>query len=194
VPTDAPFSEEKWPQPAKNKAAMIARLDGYIGQLTEQLQKLGMTNNAAVFFTSATFPQKTGAVDPNFFHSIVSSNDVRVPMIVHWPAGFPPEQSAISNGRRRIFCRRRRKSGSRNHRRASMALRFYRAAGADQKIKSFCTGGNRRVEIALPLDLLTAKLTHTTASTMPSTTAASTKPWPFVAARIFVVLAHPQPS
>jgi arylsulfatase A-like enzyme len=89
VPTDAPFSEEKWPQPAKNKAAMIARLDGYIGQLTEQLQKLGMTNNAAVFFTSATFPQKTGAVDPNFFHSIVSSNDVRVPMIVHWPGRIP---------------------------------------------------------------------------------------------------------
>jgi arylsulfatase A-like enzyme len=89
VPTDAPFSEEKWPQPAKNKAAMIARLDGYIGQLTEQLQKLGMTNNAAVFFTSATVPQKTGAVDPNFFHSIISTNDLHVPMIVHWPGTIP---------------------------------------------------------------------------------------------------------
>ena len=40
VPTDAPFSEEPWPQLEKNKAAMIARLDGYIGQLLEQLQKL----------------------------------------------------------------------------------------------------------------------------------------------------------
>jgi arylsulfatase A-like enzyme len=89
VPTDAPFSEEPWPQPAKNKAAMIARLDGYIGQLTGQLQKLGMTNNAAIFFTSATVPQKTGAVDPNFFHSIVSTNDLRVPMIVHWPDQIP---------------------------------------------------------------------------------------------------------
>ena len=89
VPTDAPFSEEPWPQPAKNKAAMIARLDGYIGQLTGQLQKLGMTNNAAIFFTSATVPQKTGAVDPDFFHSIVSTNDPRVPMIVHWPDQIP---------------------------------------------------------------------------------------------------------
>jgi arylsulfatase A-like enzyme len=89
VPTDAPFSEEKWPQPAKNKAAMIARLDGYIGQLTEQLQKLGLSNNVAVFFTSATIPQKTDAVNPNFFHSIVSSNDLRVPMIVHWPGQIP---------------------------------------------------------------------------------------------------------
>ena len=93
VPTDAPFSEEKWPQPAKNKAAMISRLDGYIGQLQEQLQKLGMTNNVAVFFTSATVPQKTGAVDPDFFHSIVSTNDLRVPMIVHWPGTIPARRS-----------------------------------------------------------------------------------------------------
>jgi arylsulfatase A-like enzyme len=89
VPTDAPFSEENWPQPAKNKAAMITRLDGYIGQLKEQLQKLGMTNNAAVFFTSATVPQKNGAVNPKFFHSIVSSNSLRVPMIVCWPDRIP---------------------------------------------------------------------------------------------------------
>jgi arylsulfatase A-like enzyme len=89
VPTDAPFSEEKWPQPAKNKAAMISRLDGYIGQLTEQLQKLGMTNNTAVFFTSATIPKKTDALNPNFFHSIASSSDMRVPMIVHWPGTIP---------------------------------------------------------------------------------------------------------
>ncbi len=85
VPTDAPFSEEPWPQSAKNKAAMIARLDSYIGQVTEQLQKLGMTNNAAVFFTSATVPQKTDAVAPGFFHSVVSTNDLRVPMIARWP-------------------------------------------------------------------------------------------------------------
>ena len=89
MPTDAPFSEEKWPQPAKNKAAMIARLDGYIGQLSEQLQKLGMTNNAAIFFTSATMPQKNAAVDPNYFHSLVSSNDLRVPMIIRWPDRIP---------------------------------------------------------------------------------------------------------
>jgi len=89
VPTDAPFSEEKWPQAAKNKAAMIARLDGYIGQLTDQLQKLGMTNNAAVFFTSATAPKKNGAADPDFFHDIAPSNDLRVPMIAHWPGTIP---------------------------------------------------------------------------------------------------------
>ena len=89
VPTDAPFSEEPWPQPAKNRAAMISRLDGYIAQLQQQLQQLGMTNNTAVFFTSATVPPKNGAVNPNFFHSVASSNDLRVPMIVKWPERFP---------------------------------------------------------------------------------------------------------
>jgi len=89
VPTDAPFSEEPWPQRAKNRAAMIARLDGYVGQLTEQLQKLGMTNNTAIFFTSATTPKKTDAVSPVFLHSITSTNDLRVPMIAHWPGTIP---------------------------------------------------------------------------------------------------------
>jgi arylsulfatase A-like enzyme len=90
VPTDAPFSEERWPQPAKNRAAMIARFDGYIAQLQQQLQQLRMTNNAAIFFTSATVPPRNGAVSPNFFHSVTSSNDLRVPMIVRWPGRIPP--------------------------------------------------------------------------------------------------------
>ncbi len=58
VPTDAPFSDEPWPQPEKNKAAIISRLDGYIGELQQQLQKIGMTNNVAIFFTSDTVPRK----------------------------------------------------------------------------------------------------------------------------------------
>ncbi len=89
VPTDAPFSGEAWPQPEKNQAAIISRLDGYVGQLLEQLQKLGMTNNAVIFFTSATVAKKGGGVDPEFFHSNISTNDLRVPMIVHWPGRIP---------------------------------------------------------------------------------------------------------
>ncbi len=89
VPTDAPYSDEPWPQPQKNKAAMIARFDGYIGQLLERLQKLEMTNETVIFFTSDTGPKQGGGVDPRFFQSIVSSNSLRVPMIVSWPRGIP---------------------------------------------------------------------------------------------------------
>jgi arylsulfatase A-like enzyme len=89
VPTDAPFSEESWPQPEKNKAALISRIDGYVGQLQEQLQKIGMTNNAVIFFSSGSRPEKSAEIDPGFFHSNVSTNDLRVPMIARWPANVP---------------------------------------------------------------------------------------------------------
>ncbi|HXR03389.1 MAG TPA: sulfatase-like hydrolase/transferase [Verrucomicrobiae bacterium] len=92
VPTDAPYSEEPWPQPQKNKAAMISRLDSYVGQLQQQLQGLGLTNDVVIFFTSDTGPQKGGGVDLNFFHSITASNSLRVPMIVSWPGKVPAGQ------------------------------------------------------------------------------------------------------
>jgi arylsulfatase A-like enzyme len=101
VPTDAPFSGESWPQPEKNKAAMIARLDGYIGQLLEQLQKIGLTNNMVVFFTSDTGPQTNGGVDLKFFRSAgpfrggrgdLYDGGLRVPMIAHWPGKIPAGQ------------------------------------------------------------------------------------------------------
>lgn len=101
VPTDAPFSGESWPQPEKNKAAMIARLDGYIGQLLEQLQKLGLTNNTVIFFTSDTGPQTNGGVGPKFFQSAgpfrgirgdLYDGGLRVPMIAHWPGKIPAGQ------------------------------------------------------------------------------------------------------
>jgi arylsulfatase A-like enzyme len=93
VPTDAPFSGEPWPKPEKNKAAMITRLDNYVGQLLEKLQKLRMTNNMVIFFTSDAGPQTNG-IDPRFFKSAGPfrghfadpyEGGLRVPMIVYWP-------------------------------------------------------------------------------------------------------------
>ncbi|HTV76167.1 MAG TPA: sulfatase-like hydrolase/transferase [Candidatus Baltobacteraceae bacterium] len=97
VPTDAPFSEESWPQPEKNKAALILSLDGYIGQLREQLEKAGMTNNVVIFFSSGSIPTKTAEIDPDFFHSNISTNDFRVPMIVNWPGRIPAGQVSALN-------------------------------------------------------------------------------------------------
>ncbi len=94
VPTDAPFSEEPWPQLEKNKAAMITRLDASIGQLLEQLKKLNLESNTVFFFTSDTGPQTNGGVDPEFFRSAgpfrggcgnLYEGGLRVPMIVRWP-------------------------------------------------------------------------------------------------------------
>jgi arylsulfatase A-like enzyme len=92
VPTDAPFSEESWPQPEKNKAALISRIDDYVGQLRGQLQKIRMTNNVVIFFSGTVPPKKTAEVNPEFFRSNISTNDLRVPMIVHWPGSIPAGQ------------------------------------------------------------------------------------------------------
>jgi len=37
VPSDAPYSDQPWPPAEKNKAAMITRLDAYVGQLLDKL-------------------------------------------------------------------------------------------------------------------------------------------------------------
>jgi arylsulfatase A len=94
VPTDAPYSAESWPKPERNRAAMIARLDNYLGQLLEQLKELGNESNTVIFFSSDTGPQTGGGVDPKFFRSAgpfrgqrgdLYEGGLRVPMVVCWP-------------------------------------------------------------------------------------------------------------
>ena len=89
VPTDAPYSDEPWPQAEKNKAAMISRLDGDIGKILDKLNAQGLSNNAAVFFSSATVARQTAGLDPAFFPSVTATNDVRLPMIAWWPQHIP---------------------------------------------------------------------------------------------------------
>jgi arylsulfatase A-like enzyme len=101
VPTDAPYSSEPWPQPEKNKAAMITRMDRDIGQIFEKLKELKMDNNTLVFFTSDNGPHREGGNDPKFFQSSgplrgikrdLYEGGIRVPMIVRWPDVIKPGQ------------------------------------------------------------------------------------------------------
>jgi len=93
VPSDAPFSDEPWPQAAKNRAALITRLDGGIGRLFEQLAKLRLTNNVAVFFTSSSAPEKFADTNLDFLLPAGDFRDEKnsapLPMIVDWPEKIP---------------------------------------------------------------------------------------------------------
>jgi arylsulfatase A-like enzyme len=95
IPSDDPYTGESWPQPQKNHAAMITRLDADVGKLLDKLKELKLDDNTIVFFTSDNGPHKEGGADPAFFHSSgpwrgykrsMTEGGIRVPMVVRgWP-------------------------------------------------------------------------------------------------------------
>lgn len=98
VPSDAPYSDENWPTPQKNHAAMITRLDVAIGKVLQKLKDRGLDDNTIVFFSSDNGPHKEGGADPAFFGSAgplqgfkrsMTDGGIRVPMIVRWPEKVP---------------------------------------------------------------------------------------------------------
>lgn len=78
-------------------AAMITRLDGYVGEILEKLKEKGFDENTLVIFTSDNGPHEEGGADPSFFgrdgklRGIKRSTyegGIRIPFIC-WGAGIP---------------------------------------------------------------------------------------------------------
>jgi arylsulfatase A-like enzyme len=98
VPSDKPYSDMPWPQPQKNHAAMITRLDGIVGDVLAKLKELALDEKTIVFFSSDNGPHKEGGGDPAFFSSSgplqgykrsLHDGGIRVPMIARWPEHVP---------------------------------------------------------------------------------------------------------
>lgn len=101
VPSDAPYSNEPWPQQQKNYAAMISLLDADVGKILALLSELGLEEDTIVFFSSDNGPHEEGGATAEFFDSNGPLNGikrdlydggVRVPMIARWLGKIQPQQ------------------------------------------------------------------------------------------------------
>lgn len=86
------YASEK---PYASFAAMVSRLDMYVGEVVAQLKDLGLDKNTIIIFTSDNGPHREGGANPDYFKSYgplkgvkrdVYEGGIRVPMIVWSPA------------------------------------------------------------------------------------------------------------
>lgn len=105
IPSDAPYTNEKWTQQNKNFAAMVTKLDDQVGKIMALLNKLGLDKNTIVIFSGDNGPQGTdeGSYDATFFNSTgglrglkraVYEGGIREPMIVRWPGKVPADKTS----------------------------------------------------------------------------------------------------
>jgi arylsulfatase A-like enzyme len=88
-------------------AAMVTRLDNYVGEVMDHLKALGLEKNTIVIFTSDNGPHKEGGADPAFFNSAgglrgvkrdLYEGGIRVPFIARWPGRIKASSTSEYTG------------------------------------------------------------------------------------------------
>jgi len=94
VPDYGPYADKDWPKQDKGQAAMITRLDGYVGRMLKLLKDQGLAEKTLVIFTSDNGPHNESKHDLTRFNPSgpytgikrsLTDGGIRVPMIAWWP-------------------------------------------------------------------------------------------------------------
>lgn len=125
VPDWGEFTDQAWPDQEKGFAQMIRTIDDHVGAILSQLDRLGIADQTAIFFSSDNGPHAEGGHKMPFFDSNgplrgmkrdLYEGGVRVPFIARWPGHFPPNQeSHLISGFQDIFPTFAALAGIQNH-------------------------------------------------------------------------------
>ncbi len=94
APDHGPYADRDWPNPDKGQAALITRMDSYVGRLMTTLREQGLTENTLVIFTSDNGPHNEAGHNLKRFNPSgpytgikrsLTDGGIRVPLIAWWP-------------------------------------------------------------------------------------------------------------
>lgn len=99
VPEFGAYAGKDWPDPDKGQAAMVSRMDGYVGRMLETLREQGLADNTLVIFTSDNGPHNESNHSLARFKPSgplsgikrsLTDGGIRVPLIFWWPGRIAP--------------------------------------------------------------------------------------------------------
>jgi len=99
TPDYGPYALKDWPVQDKGQAAMITRMDSYVGRMLDQLKLLGLDKNTLVIFTSDNGPHNESSHNLARFQPSgpftgikrsLTEGGIRVPAVAWWPGKIQP--------------------------------------------------------------------------------------------------------
>ena len=99
VPDLGPYANKDWSDQDKGQAAMVTRMDSYVGRMCDELIRLGMDKNTLVIFTSDNGPHNEAKhnlqrFQPNWplsgIKRSLTDGGIRVPCVAWWPGQIAP--------------------------------------------------------------------------------------------------------
>lgn len=100
VPDYGSFADQPWPKQDRGHAAMIERVDRYVGRMLAHLEALGIAKHTLVIFTSDNGPHNESGHDLSRFQPSgpftgikrsLTDGGIRVPFIAWWPGTVPAD-------------------------------------------------------------------------------------------------------